>query len=118
MLYDKIPDAPRPECFVPPPPKSNRDSHASDGMIGTSSMKATKAPSAKDLAVSSQKANEKLLASEVNAVSSNKGKEPKKLGGKKKGKNKKKKQDNSSPEKSSANPYGQRKPGQPCFICD
>ena len=46
----------------------NRNSHASDGVIGTSSMQTAKAPSVKALAVSSQKANDKLLASEVNAM--------------------------------------------------
>ena len=33
-LYDKIPDASRPEFSIPPPPKSNNDSHAGDGVIG------------------------------------------------------------------------------------
>jgi len=51
-------------------------------------------------------------------VSSDKGKEPKQLGGKKKGKNIKKKQEDLSPEKSSGNPTGRKKPNQPCFICD
>jgi len=68
MLYDKIHNAPRPKFSIPPPPKSNRNSHASDGVIGTSSMQTAKAPSVKALAVSSQKANDKLLASEVNAM--------------------------------------------------
>lgn len=36
-LYDKIPDAPRPEFSNPPPPKSNRDSHVGDVVIGASS---------------------------------------------------------------------------------
>jgi len=51
-------------------------------------------------------------------MSTNKGKERKQPGGKKKGKRKKKKQDDSSPEKSSANPYGQKKPTHPCLIFD
>ena len=89
-LYHKIPDAPRTEFSVPPP-KSNKDSHVSDDVIGTSSTQTTKAPSSKALAVSSKKENDKLLASEVNAMSSNKGKESKQPGGKKKGRNKKKK---------------------------
>ena len=46
-LYDKIPDAPRPEFFVPPPPKSNKDFHAGDGVIRTTSTKLEKAPSKK-----------------------------------------------------------------------
>ena len=117
-LYDKIPDAPRPEFSVPPPPKSKKDSHAGNGVNGTSSTQTTKAPSGKALAVSSQKANDKLLASEANVVSSNKGKEPKQPGGKKKRKRKKKKHDDSSPKKYSSNPSGQKKPGHPCFICD
>ena len=117
-LYDKILDAPRPEFFVPPPPKSNKDSHASDGVIGTTSTKIVKATSKKAHTVSSQNANEELLTSEVNYVSTNKGKEPKQPGGKKKKKGKKKKQEEPPPEKSSANPSGDRKPSHPCFICD
>ena len=46
---------------------------------------------------SSQNANEELLTSKVNVVSTDKGKEPKQPGGKKKKKGKKKKQDESSP---------------------
>jgi len=72
MLYDKIPDPPRPEFSVPHPPKSNKDSNVDDGMIGTSSMQTAKAPSSKALAVSSKKENDKLLASKVNVVSSDK----------------------------------------------
>ena len=53
-LYDKIPDAPRPEFFVPPPPKSNKDSHAGDGVIGTTSTKTVKATLKKACTVSSQ----------------------------------------------------------------
>ena len=56
MLYDKIPDAPRPEFSIPPPPKSNNDSHAGDGVIGKHK-------------IYSQNANEKVLALEVNAMS-------------------------------------------------
>ena len=52
-LYDKILDAPRPEFSIPPPPKSNKDSHASDGAIGTKSTKLTKAASKKSCKVSS-----------------------------------------------------------------
>lgn len=37
-LYDKIPDAPRPKFSIPPP-KSNNDSHAGDGVIGTTNTK-------------------------------------------------------------------------------
>lgn len=64
-LYDKIPDAARLEFSVPPPPKSNKDSHAGDGVIGTTSMKTIKAASKKACTVSSQNANEELLASEI-----------------------------------------------------
>ena len=83
-------------------------------MIGTTSMKTIKATSTKARTVSSQNANDKLLASEVNAVSTDKGKEPKQPGGKKKKIWKKKKQEESSPKKSSANPSGQRKPPSGC----
>jgi len=112
-LYDKIPDVPRPEFYVPPPPKSNNDSHAGDGVIGTTDTKSTKARKN-----SSHNAKEELLASEVNAVSSDKGKETKRPGGKKKNQGKKKKQEQSSPEKSSTNPPGNRKQRYPCMICD
>ena len=118
MLYDKIPDAPRPEFSVPPPPKSKNGSHADDGAIGTRDMKSTKATSKKARKISGPNEKEELLASEVNVVSTDKGKETKKPGGKKKGKGKKKKQEESSPEKSSANPFGDKKPNCPCFICD
>ncbi len=68
--------------------------------------------------VSSQNANEELLASEVNAVSIDKGKEPKQPGGKKKKQGKKKNQEESSPKKYSANPSGNGKPKTPCHICE
>ena len=116
-LYDKIPNAPRLEFSVPPPPKSNKDSHAGDGVIGTTSMKLTKATSKKARKIYDQNANEELLASEINAVSTNKGKPLKQPGGKKKKKGRKKKQYESSPEKPSTNPYGQRKPPAGCQIC-
>ena len=90
-LYGKIPDVSRPEFSVPPLPKSNNDSHAGDGVIGTTSMKPIKATSKKARKISSQNENEELLASEVNVVSTNKGKETKQPGGKKKNKGKKKK---------------------------
>jgi len=118
MLYDKIPDAPRPEFSVPLSPKSNKDSHAGDNMLGMTSMKTVKAKLKKAHIVSGQNANEKLLALEVNAVSTDKGKETKKPRGKKKNKGKKKKQEESSPEKSSANCSRDRKPNRPCLICD
>ena len=86
MLYDKIPDAPRLEFFVPPPPKSNNDSHAGDGVIGTIDMTSTKATSKKARKISNQNENDELLAEEVNVVSTDKGKETKKPGGKKKNK--------------------------------
>ena len=56
-LYNKIPNAPRLEFFIPPPPKSNNDSHAGDGVIGTIDTKSTKATSKKAHNISSQ--NEK-----------------------------------------------------------
>ena len=52
-------------------------------------------------------------------MSSDKGKNPKQPGGKKKGKNNKKKHENSTPEKSSENPAGPKKPPRfPCYICN
>jgi len=74
-LYDKIPDAPRLEFSVLPPPKSNNDSHAGDGVIGTTDTKSTRATSRKARKISSQNEKEKLLSLEVNAVLTNKGKE-------------------------------------------
>ena len=74
------------------------------------STKSTKATSKKACKISDQNANEELLASEVNVGSTDKGKQLKQPGGRKKKKGRKKKQDESSPEKSSANPSGQRKP--------
>ncbi len=62
-LYDKIPDAATLEFSVPPLPKSIEDSHAGDGVIGTTSTKTIKATSKKARTVSSQNANEELLAS-------------------------------------------------------
>ena len=97
-LYDKVPDAPRPEFSIPPPPKSNNESHADNGMIGTTDMKSTKDTSKKARKISSQNAKEELLASEVNVVSTDKGKETKQPRGKKKNKWKKKKQEESSPD--------------------
>jgi len=98
MLYDKIPDAPRPEFSVPPPHKSNKDSHAGDGVIGTTNTKLRKATSKTARKISDQNANEQLLASEVSVMSSNKGKHLKQPGGKKKNKGRKNKQDESYPE--------------------
>lgn len=90
-LYDKIPDAPRPEFSVPLPPKSNKDCHAGDGMIGEIGINTIKATSKKARTVSSKNANDQILASEVNVMSTDKGKEDKQPGGKKKKKGKKKK---------------------------
>jgi len=63
-----------------PPPKLSRESHVADGVIGSSSMQTARGPSSQALAISSQNANDNSLASKINAVSSNKGKSPKKLG--------------------------------------
>lgn len=101
---------PRLKFSVLPPPKSNNDSHASDGVIGTTNMKSTRATSKKARKNSSQNVNEELLASEVNAVLIDKGKKTKQPGGKKNKKGKNKKREESSPEKSFANPSGQSKP--------
>ena len=90
-LYDKIPDAPRPEFSVPPPPKSSKDYHDGNGMIGMTSTKTAKATSKKARMVSSQKADEEPLTSKVNAMSTDKGKNHKQPGDNKKVTNKKKK---------------------------
>ena len=114
-LYDKIPDAPRPESSFPPSPKSNKDLHAGDGVIGTTETKSKKAMPNKARKVSSQNAEE-LLASEVHAVYTDKGKEPMQPGGKKK-KGKKQKGKSSSPQK----PFqpDKREIGDPyCMICE
>jgi len=87
-------------------------------VIGTTDTKSTRATFKKARKNSSQNANEELLASEVNVVLRDKGKETKQPEGKKKNQGKKKKQGSSSPEKSSANPPGNRKRKYPCMICD
>lgn len=111
-LYDKITDAPRMTFTIPQLPKSSRDSHASDDVMGSSSTQTTRGPSSQTLSISNQNANpsENTLASEINVVSSDKGKNPKQPRGKKKGKNNKKKHENSTPEKSSESPTRARKP--------
>lgn len=76
-------------------------------------MKTAKATSKKARVVSSQKVDEEPLASQINAMSINKGKNPKQPRGKKKGTNKNKKQEDSTPEKSFGNPTRQKKPNQP-----
>jgi hypothetical protein len=118
-LYDKIPDAPRPEFSIPPPPKSNIDSHAGDGVIGTASAKSKKASPQKARKTSDRNAHEEILASEVNAISADKGKETNQPGSKKKqNKGKKKQQDDPSPEKTSSNSPEKGKKKWPCMICD
>lgn len=115
-LYDKIPDAPRPEFLVLPPPKSNNDSHVDDGVVGTTDTKLIRATSKKARKNSSQNANEELLASEVNAVLIDKRNQATRRQENNKGK--KKKHGSSSPEKSSAISPRSRKQKNPCMICD
>lgn len=119
-LYDKIPDTPRPEFSIPPPPKSNNDYHAGDGVIGTTSTKSKKGSPKKSHKTSDQNTNDEILVSEVNAVSADKGKETNQPGNKKKqNKGNKKKQGASSPEKTSSKPPGNKKPPDSgCQICD
>ena len=87
-LYDKIPNAPRPTFIVPPPPQSSKESHADDGVICCSSTQLVGRPSGQTLAITNQTTNalENTLASEVNVMSSDKGKNQKQPGGKKRGK--------------------------------
>ena len=75
-LYNKIPNAPRPTFIVPPPPQSSKDSHVGDAVIGSSSMQTTGRPSGQTLSITNQTTNasENTLASEVNAISFDKGK--------------------------------------------
>ena len=99
-LYDKIPDAPRPAFSIPPPPKSNSDSHAGDGVIGTANTNPKRTNQKKARKDSNQNAHEEVLASEVNSVSTDKGKETNQPGSKKnQNKGKKKKQGESLLEK-------------------
>lgn len=116
-LYDNILNAPRPTFTVPPPPLS-KDFHAGDGVIGSSSTKMEGRPSGQTLSISNQTTNapDNTLDSKINDVSSEKGKNEKKLGSKKKEKNKKK-QNNSPQEKSSDSSPSARKPRYPCLIC-
>ena len=78
-LYDKIPNAPRLAFIVPPPPQSSKDSHAGDGDVGSSSMQTEGITSGQTLSITNQTTNssENTLASEVNVVSSTKGKNQK-----------------------------------------
>ena len=96
MLYDKIPNAPRPNFAITPPP-SSKDSHFGDGVIGSSSTKIAGRPSGQTLAISNQTSSlsDNTPASEINVVSFDKGKNENLPGGKKKGKNKK--EQNNSP---------------------
>lgn len=89
-------------------------------MIGSSSTQMERGPSGQTLVISNQNENqsENTLASEINAMSSDKGKIPKQLGGQKKGKNNKNKQENPTPEKSFESPTTARKPHYPCLICN
>jgi len=74
MLYDKIPNAPRPAFTVPPPPCS-KNSHANDGVIGSSSKQTAGKPSSQTLAISikTSSASDNTPASKINVVSSDKG---------------------------------------------
>ena len=88
-LYDKIPNAPIPTFIVPPPP-SSKDSHASDGVIGSSGTQTTSRPSSQTLASSNQTFNtpDNTLSFEINVMSYDKGKSEKQPRSKKKGKTK------------------------------
>jgi len=115
-LYHKIPNAPRPVFTVPPPPLS-KDSHVDDSVIGSSSTQTIGRPFGQRLAISNQTsiASDNTLASEINFVSSDKGKNEKRPGSKKKGKAKKK-QNPPPQEKSSYSSSPARKPRCPCLI--
>ena len=115
-LYDKIPRSPRLAFTIPPPP-SSKGSHSGDSVIGSSSTQTKSRPSSQTLSISNQTSNrvDNTLSSEINVMSSDKGKNQKQPGGKKKGKNKKKK-DNSPQEKSSDYSTSARKPCYPCLI--
>lgn len=115
-LYDKISNTPRPDFTVPPPP-SSKDSHAGDGVIGSSSTQMTGRPSDETLAISNQTSNasDNTLASKIIFVSSDKGKNEMQPRRKKKGKNKKK-QNNPPKEKSSDSSSSARKPRYPYLI--
>ncbi len=117
MLYDKILNEPQPDFIVPPPP-SSKDSHVDDSVIGSSSTQMTGRPSGQTLAISNQTTNapDNTLTSEINVVSSDKGKNEKQPGSKK-GKNKKK-QNNYPQEKSSDSSSPASKPHSPCLFCN
>ena len=82
MIYDKIPNAPQPTFVVPPPPQSSKESHAIDVVIGSSSTQIGRRTSGQNLVVSNQTTNvsKNTLASEINSMSSHKGKNPKQRG--------------------------------------
>ena len=101
MLYEKIPNTPQSNFTIPPPSK---DSHASDGMIGTAS---THYPTTSNPEPSS----------EIHAESSDKGKSDKQPESKKKGKSKKNK--TYTPQEISFDQSnGNQKSHYPCIICN
>ena len=117
-LYDKITNAPRPS-FIVPPPRSSKDSHVDDGVIGSSSTQTASRPSSQILSISNQTSNtpDNTLASKINVMLSNKDKNEKKPRSKKMGKTKKKQ--NSPPqEKSFDSSSPAMKPRYPCLICN
>ena len=88
-------------------------------MIGTANANPKKANQKKARKDSNQNAHEEVLASEVNAISTDKGKETNQPGSKNnQNKGKKKKQGESSPRKNSSSPPRDRKPPFGCQICD
>lgn len=92
MLYDKILNAPRPAFTVPPPP-SSKDSHVSDGVIGSLSTQTVGRPSGQTLSISNQTSNapDNTLVSKINVMSSNNGKNENQPGSKKNRKTKRNK---------------------------
>ena len=99
--YEKIPNAQRYNFTVPPQLK---DSHARDGLRGTTSTHHTTA-------------SDPAPASEINAMSFDKGKSDKKPKSKKKGESKKKQTSNPQ-EIPFDQSFGARKPRYPCIICN
>jgi len=116
MLYGEIPHAPHLNESIPPPP-SNRDCHAEDGVISSLSMQMVSKPSGQSLAKNKTVNAREVIPSNINVVSFDKGKDQKQPGSKKNGKNKSKTK-NPPQEKSFDSSTSRKKLHYPCLICD
>ena len=118
MLYDKIPNNLRTSNIVPPL-LSGKDSHVVDGIIGSTNMQTTSEPygiAPPPSAKNPQSHTPAASTSEINVISSNKGKYQQQLGRKKKEKGKKKKYPSPEDKKTNHSSDEKWKPRYPCLI--